>query len=318
MKKKILVLGASGFIGKNIALSLSKNKNYEVIGTYLNNKISLKNVLMKRVDLTQKQPTNKIIKGKDIVIQAAATTSGAKDIISKPYIHVNDNAIINSIITRSCYDFNTKHVIFFSCSIMYNPFLRKLQKEKDFDPKKIYEGYFGGAHMKIFVEKMCEFYSKLNRNKYTVIRHSNIYGPHDKLSLKKSHVLAGTINKVLFSNDKVKVWGSGKEKRDLLYISDLINFVKIVIKKQKKNYGLYNIGSEKLISVNKLTDKIINISKKKINRINDLTKKSLKTNICLDCSKARREFNWKPKISLDIGIKKTMNWYYKNLFYNYG
>ena len=77
---------------------------------------------------------------------------------------------------------------------------------------------------------------------------------------------------------------------------------------------MYNIGSEKLISVNKLTDKIINISKKKINKINDLTKKSLKTNICLDCSKAYNEFNWKPKISLDIGIKKTINWYCNNKF----
>ena len=314
MKKKILILGASGFIGKNIALNLSKNKNYNVIGTYFNNKVSIKNVPMKRVDLTLKKEVDKIIKGKDIVIQAAATTSGAKDIISKPYIHVNDNAIINSMITRSCYDFNTKHIIFFSCSIMYDPFSHKLQKEKDFDPKKIYEGYFGAAHMKVFVEKLCEFYAKLNRNKYTVIRHSNIYGPHDKFSLEKSHVLAGTINKVFSSNDKVKVWGSGKEKRDLLYISDLVNFVKIVIKNQKKNYGLYNIGSEKLISVNKLTDKIINISKKKINKINDLTKKSLKTNICLDCSKAYNEFNWKPKISLDIGIKKTINWYCNNKF----
>jgi len=314
LKKKILILGASGFIGKNIALTLSKNDNYEVTGTYFKNKISLKKITMKKVDLTQKQLADRIIKGKDIVIQAAATTSGAKDIISKPYIHVNDNAIINSIITRSCYDFNTKHIIFFSCSIMYDPFLRKLQKEKDFDPKKIYEGYFGAAHMKVFVEKMCEFYAKLNKNKYTVIRHSNIYGPHDKFSLEKSHVLAGTINKVLHSNDKVKVWGSGREKRDFLYISDLVDFVKIVIKKQKKNYGLYNVGSEKLISVNKLTNKIISISKKKIYRINDLTRKSLKTNICLDCSKARREFNWKSKISLDTGIKKTMNWYYRNTF----
>jgi nucleoside-diphosphate-sugar epimerase len=126
--------------------------------------------------------------------------------------------------------------------------------------------------------------------------------------------LAGTINKVLSSNGKISIWGDGKEKRDLIFISDLVNFVKLVIKKQKKNYGLYNVGSEKLISINNLANKIIKISKKKIRKINDLSKKNLKTYICLDCSKARREFNWKPNINLDIGIKKTINWYLKQNF----
>ena len=314
MKKKILILGASGFIGKNLALELSKNKNFQITGTYFKKKTFLKKVKMICVDLTKKENTDKIIKNKDIVIQAAATTSGAKDIISKPYIHVNDNAIINSMVTRSCYDHKTKHVIFFSCSVMYNPYSKKPQKEKDFNPKKIYEKYFGAAHMKIFVENMCEFYSRLKINKYTVIRHSNVYGPYDKFSLEKSHVLAGTINKVFSSKEDVTIWGDGKEKRDLIYVSDLINFVKIIINKQKKIYGLYNIGSGKLISVNKLTEKIIKISKKNIKKINDFSKKTLKTYICLDCSKAQNEFNWKPKISLDIGIKKTINWYCNNKF----
>ena len=72
-----------------------------------------------KVDLTKKKEVNKIVKNKDIIIQAAATTSGAKDIISKPYLHVNDNAIINSMITRAAYDFNVKHIINFSCTVMY-------------------------------------------------------------------------------------------------------------------------------------------------------------------------------------------------------
>ena len=236
MKKiKILILGASGFIGKNIALSLSKNNKFSVTGTYFKNKVFIKNVKIVKSNLTVKKDVDKVIKGNDIVIQAAATTSGAKDIIQKPYIHVNDNAIINSMVTRSCYDYQIKHVVFFSCSIMYNPYSKKLQTEKDVDTKKIYDGYYGAAHMKIFVENMCNFYSNLGRNKYTVIRHSNVYGPHDKFSLEKSHVLAGTINKVFSSKKEVTIWGDGKEKRDLIYISDLVDFVNIAIRKQKKN-----------------------------------------------------------------------------------
>ena len=108
------------------------------------------------------------------------------------------------------------------------------------------------------------------------------------------------------------IWGNGKEKRDLLFISDLINFVDLAIKKQKNKYELYNVGSGQLISINKLINKIIKISGKKITAINDLTKKSLRTFVCLNCHKAKKEFQWFPKVSLELGIKKTIDWYLKN------
>ena len=312
-KNKILILGASGFIGKNIAIYFSKNKNFNVTGTYLNNKINIKNVKMIKCDLTNRNQTDSVIKGSDIIIQAAATTSGAKDILEKPYIHVNENAIINSMVTRSAYDNKVKHVIVFSCSVMYQSSKKPL-KEKDFNPSlNMYPNYFGAGWMKVFVEKMCEFYAKLGRNKYTLIRHSNTYGPGDKFDLAKSHVLAASINKVAnCKNNKIIIWGDGKEERDLLFISDLINFVHLAIKKQKSKYELYNVGSGKLISINKLVSKIINVFGKKIKTINDTTKKSLKTFVCLDSSKAKKELNWFPKVPLDKGIKITIDWYLKN------
>ena len=67
--------------------------------------------------------------------------------------------------------------------------------------------------------------------------------------------------------------GRWQRKETLIYISDLVDFVKIVIKKQKTKFGLYNVGSEKLISINELTDKIIKISNKNIKKINDISKK---------------------------------------------
>ena len=312
-KKKLLILGASGFIGKNLAIFFSKKKNFRVTGTYFHKKTFIKNVKMVQCDLTKKKDTDKVIRDSNIIIQAAATTSGAKDILAKPYIHVNDNAIINSMVTRSAYDYNVKHVVVFSCSVMYQSSKKPL-KETDFNPSvDMYPNYFGAGWMKVFVEKMCEFYSKLGRNKYTLVRHSNIYGPYDKFDLEKSHVLAASINKIIScKNNKVTIWGNGKEERDLLFISDLINFVDLVIKKQKNKYELYNVGSGQLISINKLINKIIKISGKKITAINDLTKKSLRTFICLNCYKAKKELRWYPKISLENGIKKTIDWYLKN------
>ena len=238
--KKLVIFGASGFIGKNISLKFRKKfKNYQIIGTYLKNKPSIKGIKFIRCDLTKPNQVKKIIKGSEIIVQAAATTSGAKEIISKPYIHVNNNAIMNSVVTKLAYDHFVKHVIIFSCTVMYRS-SKKALKENDFNPnKEMYPNYFGAGWMKVYVEKLGEFYSRLNRNKYTLIRHSNIYGPYDKFDLDKSHVFGATVNKVINSkNDKVIIWGKGDEGRDLLYIDDLVNFVELAIKNQKKIWYL--------------------------------------------------------------------------------
>ena len=217
------------------------------------------------------------------------------------------------MVTRAAYDFKVGHVIVFSCTVMYQS-SDKAQSEKNLDlNKEIYPNYFGGAWMKIFVEKMCEFYSRLGVNKYTLIRHSNIYGPHDKFDLQKSHVFGASLNKVVnSSNEIVTIWGDGKEARDLLYISDLINFVNLTIVKQKSKYELYNVGLGKLITINNLVKKIIKIHGKKINLKNDLSKKTLKNNVKLNCNKAKKDMKWAPKVSLDNGIKKTLKWYLDN------
>ena len=88
--------------------------------------------------------------------------------------------------------------------------------------------------MKIYVEKLCEFYSKFGVNKF-LIRHSNIYGPYDKFDLKKSHVFGATVAKIMNQKNKfIEVWGNGSEQRNFLHVDDLMNFIDLAIKKQKK------------------------------------------------------------------------------------
>ncbi len=314
-KKKILILGASGFIGYNCLIHFAKNKNYIVSGTYNNNKPkNIKGVKLYKIDLTNIEKIKNIFKGVDILIQAAATTSGAKDILSKPYMHVNDNAIMNSFVTKIAYDNQIKHVIIFSCTVMYKSSKYAL-KEDDFDPNdEMYDKYFGAGWMKVFVEKMSEFYSRFKVNKYTLIRHTNIYGPYDKFDLEKSHVFGATITKVI-NNKKsiIDVWGDGKEKRNFLYVSDLMRFIDLVIKKQKTYFEVFNVGSKDSISVADLVKQIILISKKNILIEYQKTKPTLKTDILIDSSKAKKIVGWEPKVSLSQGIKKTILWYKKNL-----
>ena len=314
--KKLLVLGATGFIGRNIVEYFSLLPNYQVYGSYFrSDPLDNSNVIMIQADLTEKRDVEKIMKGMDLVIQAAAITSGIKDVAQAPHKIIAENAIMNSWIFRSAFDFSIPHLILLSCTVMYHSSAIPL-KENDFDAnREIYPSYFGGAWNKVYFEKMCEFYSSLGRNKFTALRHSNIYGPYDKYDLEKSHAFGATMTKVMTEkNGIITVWGKGEEKRDLLYVSDLVKFIELVISHQNSPYELYNVGYGISISINDLVKKIIDCSGKRLSIEHDLSKPSNETELCLDCSKAKQELGWEPEVSLKEGIKKTMKWYQQNLF----
>ena len=181
MKKKMLICGATGFIGRNCFDFFSKSKKYNIYGIY--NKVKpfkARGITWLKCDLRDETQVEKVTKGMDIVIHAAATTPGSKDVINQPFVHVTDNAVMNAYIFRSCFLNKVGHVIFFSCTTMYKSSKVPL-KENNFDPRKdINPKYFGVATTKVYNEKMCEFYSGLGSTKFTAIRHSNIYGPYEK------------------------------------------------------------------------------------------------------------------------------------------
>tara|TARA_B100000674_G_C37759988_1_gene877456 strand:- start:397 stop:987 length:591 start_codon:yes stop_codon:yes gene_type:complete len=192
------------------------------------------------------------------------------------------------------------------------PSSKKATKESDFNGK-IIDKYKGAGETKVYLEKIAKFYTMLSNTKYTIIRHSNIYGPHDKYDLDKSHVFGATITKVLKAKEKIEVWGTGNEIRDFLYADDLVDFIKLAIKKQKTPYEIYNCGSGIPIKVKELVTKIVQISKKDIDIQYNKTKPSIPFNMFLNNKKAFRELGWKPKVNLDAGIKKTIKWWENNI-----
>lgn len=312
-KQIMLVTGATGFIGRNVVEHFSKNSKYIVKATYHRRPpFQVPNVEWIKADLTNAHDINQALGGVEILIQAAATTSGSKDIINQPYIHITDNAVMNSLLFRAAHELKLKRVIFFSCAIMLGAD-EKAQTENQFDANaEMHANYFGAGWTKVYLEKMAEFYSRLENTCYTVIRHSNIYGPHDKFDLERSHVFGASITKVLRAKDKVTIWGSGKEVRDFLYIDDLIDFIERAISLQTLAYGLYNCGSGLPLSIENLVKKIIDISGKSLELEFDNSAPSIVTNIHLDCRKAFNELGWKPKTSLEDGIQKTIMWWKYN------
>ena len=215
--KKVLVCGAAGFMGTNIALDLA-SRGYEV-HTIMHKTTPEKVVLDKSVcnyvaDLTDRQQVNNLFsKGFDIVVQAAAYTTGAEDIVNRPHVHVTDNVIMNALILRACYDYKVKHFFFLTCGVMYQS-KDEPQVEEDFsESDPMHPPYFGVGWMKVYVEKQSEFFYRLGVTKHTMIKHANTYGVYDKFDLNKGHVLAATVRKVLEAKKEIEAWGDGSEAR---------------------------------------------------------------------------------------------------------
>ncbi len=313
---KVLICGATGFIGRNLAYYFSKKSGIILtLQRFKRPSYAVEGATWVQADLTNKEAVDSLVKNQDIIIQAAAVTSGAQDIINQPHIHVTDNAIMNSLILRAAHSYGAKHFVFFSCTVMYQNSDVPL-KESDFDASQsFYERYFGVGWTKVYIEKMCEFYASLGRMKTTVIRQSNVYGPYDKFDLEKSHVMGATITKVMQASNpgRITIWGEGKELRDVIYIDDIVSCVDKIITHQNKPYRLYNCGSGKMYAVRELVECVIHLSGKTISIDVDASKPSLATGMCLNFDLASEELGWAPKFSLSEGIQHTLDWWQKNV-----
>ena len=308
---RVLVCGASGFIGRNVAGRLAARGDLEVHGTYRGSVPDpAPGVALHRVDLTDRAEVERCVEGVDVLVQAAATTSGSKDIVGRPHIHVTDNAVMNSLLFRAAFERGVRHVLFFSCTLMYRSGDVPVREDEVDLNEPLYERYFGAGWTKLYIEKMCEFYARIGGPRFTVIRHSNVYGPHDKFDLERSHVFGATVTKVLGAReDRIVVWGSGEEERDLLYVSDLVDFVERALDRGGEPFAIYNVGSGRLVSVRDLVRRIVAASGLELRIEHDHSRPSLKTRVRLDCSRAARELGWSPRVTLDEGIARTLEWY---------
>ena len=96
-------------------------------------------------------------------------------------------------------------------------------------------------------------------------------------------------------------------------MSDLVDFVELILSHQKTSFELINIGSGVGISIASLVKKVIKASGKNIKIEYDRSKPTIKFSLSLNLGKAKEVYNWKPKVSLDEGIRKTLAWYTKNI-----
>lgn len=310
--KKVLVCGGSGFIGINV-VKFFTNKNYKIFATYNTKKPKkLYGAIWIKANLISQKDVKKVIKNCDVLIQCAGVSSGAKNMVTKPFMLTGSNVVMNSLLLKEAVQNKVKHFIFLSCSVMYHHSNKKL-KETDYDPrKKLHKVYEGMALTKVYIENMCKFYAERSNTKFSVLRHTNIYGPHDKFENTNAHFMSSAISRSNYASKKMVVWGSGKEKRDFLYIEDLCSAINSIINKQNTKFDLVNVSYGKAFSVGNIVKRIKTIMGKKYSIFFDKKKPNIKINILIDNSKMIRKYKWKPKFLIENGIKKTVSWYLNN------
>jgi GDP-L-fucose synthase len=311
--KKVLICGASGFIGRNLFETLSQRPDLDVYGTYNTKRFSKSRKLYK-VDLTDKESAMTVARNMDVVINASAVTDGSGAIKSNPNRYIADNIRINTNIIESAADNKVNHFIFLSCSIIYPACSNGLTGENDVNISMVHPAYWMSARIKIFCEDMCRNFANVSNCRFTIIRHSNNYGPFDKFDTKKGHFFSATVEKIMNPKDKhVIVWGDGLEVRDLLHVYDLVGFIEQAIRSNTKyQCDVFNVGSGDLLSIKSLVEKINKLSGKNLPIYYDTSKLSIDTKIALDTVRAKYFFNWQPTIDIDSGIRHTIDWYIKN------
>ena len=140
---------------------------------------------------------------------------------------------------------------------------------------------------------------------------TNLYGPRDNFDLDSSHVMAALVRKFLEAKKSkssvVEIWGDGTPKRDFIYIDDFVSAIEILLESYDADSPI-NIGSGSDISIGELASKIAGI----VGFVGELCFDKSKPNgtlrKILDITKIS-SLNWRPGISLDEGILRTVRWY---------
>ena len=298
-KSKIFIAGHNGMAGSSIYRRFKLEK-YSNIITINRNKLDLTN--QKKVFLFLKKTKP------HLVIIAAAKVGGILANSNYKSQFIYENLQIQNNLIHGSYLAGVKNLIFLGSSCMYPKDCKRPIKEEYLLTSSLEQTNDTYALAKITGLIMCKNYSKNYNLNYKTIVPPNLYGPNDNYQKNNSHFFPALIKKVYDTKKNnqnfIDVWGSGKPKRELLYVDDLADAILFFMNKKIKEPFL-NIGFGKEYSIKWYANFLIKELKSKSKIKFDKSKPDGMKNKLVDSSLAKK-YGWKPSTSLKEGLIKTL------------
>lgn len=317
--KKILITGGAGFIGANLVkYMIDKYKNYKVVNldllTYAANLNNLKDIERNsnykfiKGDIANRECIFKLFKDEkfDIVINCAAESHVDRS-ITEPGIFIKSNVVGTQVLLDACREYSVGRFHQVSTDEVYgdlpidNPNLL-FKEDSIIRPSSPYSASKASADL------LVNSYYRTYNTPITISRCSNNYGPFQH----NEKLIPLMISKIL-KNEKLPVYGDGKNIRDWLHVYDHCSAIDLIVHKGKVG-EVYNIGGNcelSNIEIVKFLLKNLNRSEDLITFVKDRPGHDLR--YAVDSSKIERELGWDRKYNFSYGIIETINWYKENL-----
>ena len=309
MLNKILILGSTGLVGSNL---------YE---KYLEKYPDANVLAPKRYSLNLndwKDTLDYLLAHKpDVVFLCAAKVGGIKANNDFKASFITENLKIQTNVIEACFLAGIKKLVFLGSSCIYPK-----NAEVPIKEESLLSGYLeptndAYAIAKIAGIKMCQSYRQQYGSDYISVMPCNLYGPGDNFDLTSSHVLPALIRKFheakLENKESVEIWGTGKPMREFLYVEDLAEAL-IFLSENYSDERIINVGAGQDVTISDLANMIAREVGYMGNIIFNSEYPDGTMRKVMDTSRITN-LGWKPKTSLEEGIRKTYE-YYKRRYEN--
>ncbi len=278
-RKRILVTGSSGFVGRNLIEEL-ENRDVEVVTLTEHNG--------KRIDIRNWQKIKEIGNINMVYHLAAVTYVPFSFVNPKETYEVNVLGTLNILeLSRLC---EVEKIVFVSSYVYGQPRYLPIDEEHPVQPTNPY------MRSKVLGEELCKAYNDDFGIKCIILRPFNIYGKGQSGAFLIPSILSQ------LQNGKIELKDS-EPKRDYLFISDLISAL-IAAGKWDGSFEIFNIGYGKSYSVNEIVEKVVQLYGKdvKVHYENKKRKNEIMDTIA-NIKKAKVNLCWRPKVNIDEGLK---------------
>jgi GDP-L-fucose synthase len=303
---RIYIAGHNGMVGAAIWRTLTAIGYNNLMGASSKD-VDLRNQSAVRDHIRKIKP--------DIIIDAAAKVGGILANNTFPYEFLMENLQIQNNLIDAAQNCGVEKFIFLGSSCIYPKLAPQPLKEEYLLTGPLEPTNEWYALAKITGVKACEAIRKQYEKDFVSLMPTNLYGIHDNFDLNSSHVLPAMIRKFheakLNNNAVVVLWGSGTPMREFLFVDDLAEAVVFALENKLPD-SLYNVGTGEDLTIKELAQIIQRIVGHEGAILWDDTKPDGTPRKLMDISKMHA-LGWKHRISLELGIQKTYDWFLANI-----